>query len=118
MFHFRHFGFADIDECSSATGGHSCDATTENCFNVVGSFECECREGYTRLANENDLECSNINECEQQNICQDDATCVDSQGSYSCICNVGFVAMGDVCEGTYSNQSRMCGKGVGNGLKN
>ena len=30
----------DIDECSN---GNGCDHI---CFNLPGSFECECREGY------------------------------------------------------------------------
>jgi len=35
---------ADIDECAMGNGGCS---PLANCTNTPGSFECECRLGYT-----------------------------------------------------------------------
>jgi hypothetical protein len=40
----------DVDECS--LGSHACKLDTEECINAKGSFECECKEGYTRTDNE------------------------------------------------------------------
>ena len=34
----------DIDECDTENGGCSSAAT---CTNIVGSFTCECKTGYT-----------------------------------------------------------------------
>ena len=38
---------ADIDECSSNSGG--CDHT---CVNTVGSFECQCTNGFRLSSDE------------------------------------------------------------------
>jgi hypothetical protein len=43
-------GCQDVDECS--LGSHACKLDTEECINAKGSFECECKEGYTRTDNE------------------------------------------------------------------
>ena len=37
--------FPDIDECS--TGGNACQRYTATCTNVIGSYTCACKEGYT-----------------------------------------------------------------------
>ena len=38
------YNFLDINECSS--GGHNCD-TNANCTNLVGTFSCSCKSGFT-----------------------------------------------------------------------
>ena len=41
------------------------------------------------------------NECARDaEICHKDATCTDTQGSYTCSCNEGFVDHGTQCVGT------------------
>lgn len=43
-----------------------------------------------------------IDECEtSRNICQDksNSTCKNNVGSYSCVCDTGFVEANDECEG-------------------
>ena len=37
--------FVDVDECS--TGGNNCHRSLATCTNVIGSYTCKCREGYT-----------------------------------------------------------------------
>ncbi len=39
----------DTNECR--TGQHNCSETLEDCRKSVGSFDCECKDGYTRNAN-------------------------------------------------------------------
>ena len=54
-------------------------------------------------------------ECESlsTNDCHDNATCTNTEGSYSCFCNDGFTPVGDkVCAGKYSKTclKRTCSK--------
>ena len=37
----QELSLSDINECENNNGG--CD---HNCSNLIGSFECSCREGY------------------------------------------------------------------------
>lgn len=41
--------FADVDECQQAGGlyGHHCHSNTR-CVNVLGSYVCQCLDGYAR----------------------------------------------------------------------
>ena len=34
------------------------------------------------------------------NDCHDNATCIDTEGSYKCECKEGFSGSGVICEGT------------------
>jgi len=75
----------DIDECAS---GDVC-GDNASCVNQPGSHTCECDDGYTEDP-EDSSRCVNINECEDDNICSFSGlskTCVDSEGSYSCVCS-------------------------------
>ena len=38
------FVIADVDECMNGT--HDCNATSEFCNNTIGSYTCECKEGF------------------------------------------------------------------------
>ena len=38
--------------------------------------------------------------CEVDDGCHDNATCTDGDGSYTCVCNVGFHGDGFSCKGT------------------
>ena len=50
---------------------------------------CVCKAGYTGTLCEVD-----INECEQNpNICGDRQQCVNTVGSYVCVCRQGFVRL-------------------------
>ena len=43
---------------------------------------------------------TDINECEiNLDICGDKAECIDTNGSYVCICSVGFSGNGSICKG-------------------
>ena len=43
-----------------------------------------------------------INECELGiDNCNEQATCNNTEGSYSCICNTGWTGNGISCEGTF-----------------
>lgn len=53
------------------------------CINTLGSFECQCLQGYSGPRCEID-----VNEC-VSNPCQNDATCLDQIGEFQCICMPG-----------------------------
>ena len=42
---------------------------------------------------------SDIPNCENDDGCHDNATCTDTNGSYTCICKPGFVGDGFNCTG-------------------
>ena len=83
LFSFFPF-FEDIDECKRVL----CNTVGERCLNSIGSFGCECIEGYSRNP---DNTCTNINECELEDVCLGDhETCEDFDGGYSCECEPGY----------------------------
>ena len=95
--------FLDIDECSSNNGG-----CNQVCVNLVGSYYCQCNNGYT-LSNNNHTCIGKIyvqfysfsiilsidnNECSTGNGgCEHN--CTNSPGSYNCSCADGYSLNGD-----------------------
>ena len=76
------------DECDDFS---LCPEHDSTCLNTIGSFECNCNEGFQRMGNK----CENINECAvplHQNPClsKQHSTCRDNHGSFECECNPGF----------------------------
>uniref|UniRef100_A0A671T143 Neurogenic locus notch homolog protein 2-like n=1 Tax=Sinocyclocheilus anshuiensis TaxID=1608454 RepID=A0A671T143_9TELE len=71
----------DMDECS--IGANPCEHFGK-CVNTEGSFQCQCGRGYTGPRCEID-----INECLSM-PCQNDATCLDRIGEFTCICMPGM----------------------------
>lgn len=78
----------DINECEAIP--HLC--TGGDCVNSIGSFTCECPAGQSRNPQTN--RCDDKNECEDENICQD-GRCINTDGSYYCLCNPGFIQSQD-----------------------
>ena len=72
-------------------------------FEIKLSFTCECFQGYqSPLVEKNGnfirdrTTCQDVDECELDNICSDDAKCVNTAGSFICVCSAGYV-------GSYGN---------------
>ena len=92
------------------TGGDNCNDNA-SCTNNLGSFECNCKNGYAGVSSVNgessgDEEsdgdgtvCENVDECgsEELNNCNANAVCTDSNGSFTCNCNDGFIGNGIDC---------------------
>lgn len=81
----------DIDECKVSDS--SVCYFNEKCENTIGSYKCVlvliCEKGFE--LNEDKTQCIDINECKvDRHTCPQDATCVNTQGSYSCECPSGY----------------------------
>jgi len=82
----------DVDECSSVPG--LCGENTA-CANTVGSYQCACVSGYTRLETANttggSILCQDVDECAaSQDDCGDHSACLNTEGGYTCTCQEGF----------------------------
>lgn len=85
----------DIDECSldySKCGQRDNGDERLVCVNTIGSFRCsKCHLGFRW--NESKYLCVDINECEDLDKypCFNDQTCMNTVGSFVCMCQIGFV---------------------------
>ena len=82
--------FCKIGECDD----RQCP-TNQKCVSPT-SNECECNEGL-KLDMLSDL-CQDIDECLFGHDCDKNATCANSEGSFSCSCNSGHYGDGKTCE--------------------
>ncbi|XP_042568097.1 EGF-containing fibulin-like extracellular matrix protein 1 [Cyprinus carpio] len=75
----------DVNECLTA------NPCQHKCYNLIGSYLCQCEVGY-ELASDS-VSCQDINECEFSNyICQ--FQCVNQPGGYQCVCPDGYQLQG------------------------
>ena len=82
----------DIDECSEPSITPICAIDISKCINSIGSFQCECNDGF-----EGDT-CSDIDECELgTSSCSRHARCKNTKGGYECECADGFRGDGVTC---------------------
>lgn len=59
----------------------------QQCINEIGSFRCECFDGFQ--LDENEL-CVDIDECKLGSFrCPNKSQCINTAGSYNCICPPG-----------------------------
>uniref|UniRef100_A0A671S879 EGF-containing fibulin-like extracellular matrix protein 1 n=1 Tax=Sinocyclocheilus anshuiensis TaxID=1608454 RepID=A0A671S879_9TELE len=74
--YMNHRKLAYVNECLTAS------PCQHQCYNLIGSFICQCEVGY-ELASDS-VSCQDINECEFSNyICQ--FQCVNQPGGYQCV---------------------------------
>jgi hypothetical protein len=92
--------------------GYTCDENAD-CYDTAGSYECTCFSGYTG----DGYRCQDIHECLLAcfllllsdahpalglshcltHPCDENATCTNNNGSFSCQCNTGFSGNGTSC---------------------
>ena len=69
------------------------------------SNECQCNEGFN-MNTELDF-CEDLDECLLDHDCDKNSTCVNKKGSFSCVCDTGYVGDGRTCvEGNCTDE--MC----------
>jgi cysteine-rich repeat protein len=89
------FTCVDINECIMSS--YKCVPTDQGglCKNTDGSFQCVCRKGYIGYRDGNVLAeevqdpevCADIDECiSNSHSCPKTQSCVNTQGSFECIC--------------------------------
>ncbi|XP_044186683.1 adhesion G protein-coupled receptor E2-like [Thunnus albacares] len=60
------------------------------CYNNLGNYTCECREGYHTVPDATPV-CQDIDECnEKPGVCGNQTVCTNVPGTFSCSCLDGF----------------------------
>ncbi|CAK8673846.1 unnamed protein product [Clavelina lepadiformis] len=80
----------DIDECNSSAPTHNCE---QICRNIFMGYECDCFAGYRRTEAKvtEHNQCEDIDECSDVDPCGINAGCSNTNGSFTCFCQPGFV---------------------------
>ncbi|XP_071942160.1 uncharacterized protein [Antedon mediterranea] len=81
----------DVDECLESTD--TCLAEMSECQNLPGSYKCVCHKGYKKTGSN----CLDIDECIENNNCNENAQCTNTDGAYTCTCLEGFHGDGAQC---------------------
>ena len=87
--------------CSFSQGRCFCSNMSELCVDNAYltysnlSAQCACKTGYQ---GNGFLNCSDVDECVQaRNVCHSDADCINTVGSYRCVCLEGYHGDGVTC---------------------
>ncbi|KAL3837614.1 hypothetical protein ACJMK2_022960 [Sinanodonta woodiana] len=102
----------DIDECNETTA-----RCNQKCVNTIGSFSCECDEGFALSTDRRT--CDDIDECERH-LDNCEQICTNGVGNFTCGCLPGFAynvtmnicirtAVPDVCDGRAIDCSQTAG---------
>ncbi|KAH3885059.1 hypothetical protein DPMN_009047 [Dreissena polymorpha] len=75
----------DVDECNERPG--VCEDARRSCSNNMGSFSCDCLQGYEEDASGY---CRDINECSDPQLNECTQTCLNAEVSYTCGCKSGY----------------------------
>lgn len=78
-------GYSETNEETTAPCGENV------CINTVGSFQCQCPEGFININNECVLDSS----C---TVCSSDKHCMKENDSTACKCRAGYKTTGEDCE--------------------
>ncbi|XP_058841730.1 protein kinase C-binding protein NELL2-like isoform X2 [Acipenser ruthenus] len=74
--------------------GHHCMDHSE-CMNLEAGACCSCKDGFRALREDNAY-CEDIDECaEGRHYCRENTMCVNTAGSFLCICITGYIRIDD-----------------------
>ncbi|XP_026104058.1 CD97 antigen isoform X2 [Carassius auratus] len=88
-----------VDENECETNPSICGRNA-TCFNTVGSYYCQCHEGFKpnnqsphNFTQADSIECKDINECLVNSTdCGPNTTCNNTEGGYNCTCATGYIS--------------------------
>ncbi|XP_062403608.1 protein kinase C-binding protein NELL2-like [Sardina pilchardus] len=90
-----------IDRCCKICRGYDfCvedNPCVENsdCMNLEAAARCSCKDGFRPLRDDNAY-CEDIDECaEGKHYCRENTMCVNTPGSFMCICHTGYIRIDD-----------------------
>ncbi|GIY44135.1 uncharacterized protein CDAR_486981 [Caerostris darwini] len=110
--------FAETDPCMDDIKEFNCGPETE-CKKVNDkgfNYECTCAPGfesfstYQPLSDKNTVihQCQDINECLQQKACPNRTRCLNTYGSYDCVCHKGLRPPTEKSDPKISNCVEIC----------
>lgn len=74
--------------------GHGCMEHSD-CINLEAGACCGCKDGFRPLRGDNAY-CEDIDECaEGKHYCRENTVCVNTPGSFMCICHAGYIRIDD-----------------------
>ncbi|ROI15421.1 Protein kinase C-binding protein NELL2 [Anabarilius grahami] len=91
------------DRCCKVCRGHDFCAEGHNrncvensdCINLEAGACCSCKEGYHALRDDSAY-CQDIDECaEGKHYCRENTMCMNTPGSFMCVCHTGYVRIDD-----------------------
>uniref|UniRef100_A0A8B9RAC7 Neural EGFL like 2 n=1 Tax=Astyanax mexicanus TaxID=7994 RepID=A0A8B9RAC7_ASTMX len=89
------------DRCCKVCRGHDFCAEGNTCMehsdcvNLDAGASCSCKEGFRSLRPDNAY-CEDIDECaEGKHYCRENTMCVNTPGSFMCICHTGYIRIDD-----------------------
>ena len=96
--HYQNYttkGYENVKSDDNLRKPVACPLHAENEIAKDGSdYDCKCKDGYRT----NGTECVNINECEERShTCEDDNSCIDTDGAFVCSCKGGLSWDGTEC---------------------
>ncbi|XP_051570510.1 adhesion G protein-coupled receptor E5-like isoform X2 [Myxocyprinus asiaticus] len=101
----------DINECM----GNRIDCgLNAACTNTEGGYACICVDGYTStngketFTAEQEVQCTDRNECEDPSLCGENALCQNTPGGFNCICAAGFRLKSGQTHFTEHGQDEKC----------
>uniref|UniRef100_A0A8C1I5P2 Latent-transforming growth factor beta-binding protein 1 n=1 Tax=Cyprinus carpio TaxID=7962 RepID=A0A8C1I5P2_CYPCA len=75
--------------CNCLELSQTCDGVGQ-CVNILGSYQCNCPQGYRQVNS------TNVDECEDETqLCLPNGVCLNTEGSFLCVCDAGFVSTWD-----------------------
>ena len=87
--YFGNGRFCARGQCSS----EACPAKGQECVSPRG-IDCKCGKGWIDQGKNN---CVDVDECQAAHNCDKHAKCVNTNGSYDCVCKPRFTAIGTKC---------------------
>ncbi|XP_028676137.1 thrombomodulin-like [Erpetoichthys calabaricus] len=90
-------------EASDPCRSHNC---AHVCVPQKDSYSCLCRGGYD--LDQDGSTCVDVDECKQERACKADQLCVNTPGSFTCVCPSGFEMVDGECEDTDECESAPC----------